>query len=287
MIELIPSKDVREYIKETSRTFIDFEKAAIIFNLYLPFYQMQHELKTIAENTKDNVLKAQLVERIEMDIENIEAFKLNIEGFVYSVNSYEYEKEPFVCGYFATADLAYDHGKRQGRKFDIEKYQIVGFNGSEAKKIKSYWNPYLFKTLESDKQVEEHEYGGDAVAKFCFDKKGTLRNFWSSEISHSDEKKLNMLFNPMRFENAYVDIPNPFEAGDIVKLTTNGGYGVVKTTQKEWKEYNEKMKATNCADFSDVNIIVDILLENGHIVHSHINPIFLEKYNHTKDQIIE
>ena len=104
-------------------------------------------------------------------------------------------------------------------------------------------------------------------------------------MSHSDEKKLDIIFNPRRFENAYVDIPNPFEAGDIVRLTTDGGQGIVMTSQKEWKEYNEKMKATNCADFSDVNIIVDLLLEDGHIVHNHINPIFLEKYDPTEDEI--
>ena len=33
MIDLIPSKDVREYIKKTGREFTDFEKAAIIYKL--------------------------------------------------------------------------------------------------------------------------------------------------------------------------------------------------------------------------------------------------------------
>lgn len=35
ILELIPSKDVREYMKETGRVFTDFEKAAIIYNLEL------------------------------------------------------------------------------------------------------------------------------------------------------------------------------------------------------------------------------------------------------------
>lgn len=57
------------------------------------------------------------------------AFKLfdeNKQGFVYATNTYEYLGEDCIIGYFASAELAYEAGKREGFAFKIEKFQIIG-----------------------------------------------------------------------------------------------------------------------------------------------------------------
>lgn len=67
MIELIPSKDVRECIVKTKRTFTDFQKAAIIYNLCLPFEKMTQALMELGNTTRDEKLKKQLNERMQYD----------------------------------------------------------------------------------------------------------------------------------------------------------------------------------------------------------------------------
>lgn len=112
----------------------------------------------------------------------------------------------------------------------------------------------------------------------CTRKEGTLRYFYSSEIERDAQEELERLFNTQRFENSYIDIPNPFEVGDIVCLTTDNGHGVVVTSQEDWRQYKEIMKNAKYKNFGDASIIVDFLMDNGHISHAHVNPIFLEKY---------
>ena len=92
---------------------------------------------------------------------------------------------------------------KQGVKFEIEKYLIVGFNGQEAKKIKGYLNPYLFEEKDIKECITEHDYWGHSEAAATYSKDGTLKYFWSSELERSDEENVSMSFNPARFENAF------------------------------------------------------------------------------------
>lgn len=278
MLELIPSKDVRKYIEQTGRTFTDFEKAAILYQLNLPFEKMQSELKRIMETTDDEMLKQQISERIEYNLSCVNYFKDNTEGYIYAVQSYEYE-EPYISGYFSNPDLAYSHGKKKKCKFDIEKYPIIGANGAEPFKPRAYINPYLFDSVEPEKYIEEQEYDGEYIASFHFNEDGILLDFCSSEMEYANQKVYLRVenFDPSRFENTYLDVPNPFEKGDIVKLTTDGSYGIVDTSQEEWNRYNEKIKLSEYADFVDSTITIKFISEDGSVDHEHINPMFLEK----------
>lgn len=270
MIELIPSKDVREMIEKTGRTFTDFEKAAIISHLGLPIKELHKNLKQIADNSQDRKLRNQIIERITYDDNCHRTFKENKTGFVYAVQVYKLKMEPYICGYFADADLAFKHGKNQGYKFAIRKYQIVGVNGHDAIKAKCYINPYFCTNLNPNEVIREFEYDGEYIAELIFDNQAKLRGFFSDEVENHDR------FNPDKFENAYIEIPNPFEKGDTVKLIGDDKCYIVRTSQKEWKSYNKKMKFSEYTDFSDASITVDLLRDNK-TSHAHICPIFLEK----------
>ncbi|MBC3804044.1 hypothetical protein GH808_06285 [Acetobacterium fimetarium] len=283
MIELIPSKDVRDFVVKTDWIFSDFEKAEIIYHMDLPYDEMKTELQKISDQTDDEMLKTQIIEHIERDQKCIQLFKENCEGFMYAVEVDEKDTpcESYICGYFAEADLAYTHGKKQGCKFDIQKYQIVGFIGREAIKPKGYINPYLFTDKNPDELILEYEYDGGYVAEFRFDKKGQLIGFYSDEVEITDQ------FDPSRFENAYIEVPNPFEEGDRVKLIETDLCGIVRTSQKEWKKYNEEMKTSDCADYEDVGIIVDFFMDNKKTTHGHFCPIFLEKVEENQNDETE
>lgn len=278
MKKLIPSKEVRELIERTGREFSDFEKAVLIYNGDLPYYEKLDMLKDLFKSTKDSTLKVMLEERISRDEEDIECFAKNTDGYVYILNSGEFSPEDFYCGCFVSEEMAYSYGLKLGYDFKIEKHLIIGFKETQPRKNKSYMNPYVFDTKELDELVSESESSSSRVASFYYTKEGILRYFYSSEIERAVQEELDRLFNTQRFENSYIDIPNPFEVGDIVCLTTDNGHGVVVTSQEDWRHYKEIMKNVKNKHFMDASIIVDFLMDNGHISHAHVNPIFLEKY---------
>lgn len=278
MKKLIPSKEVRELIERTGREFSDFEKAVLIYNGDLPYYEKLDMLKELSKSTKDSTLKAMLEERVSKDEEDSECFAKNTEGYVYILNSEEFAPEDFYCGCFVSKEMAYTYGLKLAYNFRIEKHLIIGFNETQPRKNKSYANPYVFDTKELDELVIESESSSSMVASFYYTKEGTLRYFYSSEIERDAQEELERLFNTQRFENSYIDIPNPFEVGDIVCLTTDNGHGVVVTSQEDWRQYKEIMKNAKYKNFGDASIIVDFLMDNGHISHAHVNPIFLGKY---------
>lgn len=85
-------------------------------------------------------------------------------------------------------------------------------------------------------------------------------------------------------EYAFIEVPNPFERGDIIRLVGSEDYGIVETTQKQWKkdlvkyQSDERQQKGLCEDFSDVQIRVVFLDNDGAFSHAHINPIDLELY---------
>ena len=283
MLDFI-SKDVREYMERNGLEFTDFEKAALIQNAGLPVLRRLELLEQLAEKTEDASLKENILARLASDRRDLELFRDNTEGYVYAVEALD-DKEPYICGYFAAADLAYAHGMKQGCKFRIEKYLIVGFNGRDAKKAKGYFNPNLMGEADMEECVEEYDYRGLPEAGAQYDKDGTLEYFWSAELERSDEENISRSFDSTRFENVFIKVPNPFERGDIVRLTTDPeGHGIVQSSQLEWQEFLERVASGRAkwVDFSDASITVDFLQDNGHIGHDHISPVFLEKFEPQK-----
>lgn len=87
MIELIPSKYVRDYYAKKGITFSDAEKAAILWNRYkLARTDVLSELKKLAEKTADEELKEQISERLEYEADMERCFADNEDGqYIYTV----------------------------------------------------------------------------------------------------------------------------------------------------------------------------------------------------------
>ena len=286
MLDFI-SLDVRGYMERNGLEFTDFEKAALIYHSGLPVLRVLELLERLAEKTEDALLKEQILARLASERLDMEAFRDNDGGYVYAVEALE-DDEPYICGYFAAFDPAYAHGMKQGCVFEIQKFQIVGFNGQEAKRSKGYFNPNLMDSPTVKECITEHDYCGFSEATARYGSDGTLEYFWSSEIERPDEEVISVLYDLSRFENAFIYISNPFERGDIVQLTTvRESHGIVATSQREWKKFLEQVKTwkKKNVDFSDASITVDFLQDNGKIAHSHVNPAFLEKFEPRKGDI--
>ena len=182
------------------------------------------------------------MERISLDREDLRAFQENTKGFVYVLEHADGE-----CRYFAAPDLAYAHGLKYDCAFSIKKYKI-------------------------------NEPDDLPAAGLCFTRNGILESFWSDEVESSLKGTTEKMFHPDRFENAFIPVPNPFERGDIVKLLSDGGHGVVSTSSEEWRDFLEKVNAgehSGC-DFIDASITVEFIDEG--ICHDHVNPAYLERY---------
>ena len=134
--------------------------------------------------------------------------------------------------------------------------------------------------LGIDDLTTKSEYSGDAVAEATYGKDGVMTYFYSSEIERPPEES-KIRYDPESFENAFINVPNPFEYGDIVRHTTDeNSHGIVSTSQAVWKRFLESANAgmRKGLDFFDSSITVNFLRDSGRIMHDHICPLFLEKY---------
>ena len=282
---LIPSKDVRELMETDGHTFTDFEVATLIFNGMQTYDEKRASLGELAETTTDMNLKAMIDRRLAYEDEEIAFFEEEKEGFVYLLNSCEFEPEDCYCGCFANAKLALEYGCKLGFDFSIEKHVVIGSKHNDYPKKRVYTNPYLQELKDWTSYVKEYESHDTVVAKFHYNKEGKLLYF-AADIERDLAEELEMLFSPARFENAYMEIPNPFERGDIVSVVGTDRQGIILTSQAEWEDYKVRMHQMTGKDFIDASITVDFLYEDGEFSHEHINPIFLEKVETDKATLL-
>ena len=87
-----------------------------------------------------------------------------------------------------------------------------------------------------------------------------------------------------RFESQYIDIPNPFEKGDVIRNLVNGKIYVVMTSQEQWEEFDKRRVALEgYVDYSDASVVIVPMEEynrygvEGFVDHEHVNPIYLER----------
>ena len=158
-------------------------------------------------------------------------------------------------GYFFEWEAALECGKQENAPFEIEKYLVDGMTAEDGSN-----NHY-------------------ADAGIRFNKDGEAVCFWNSEEMSGFDNK--------RFDEALIEIPNPFERGDIVKYKRNDGrefFGIVEGEREEWKkrlaQHLERVKEGDTyLDFSDLFISVGLLCEDGTFAFADdIMPLDLESY---------
>lgn len=277
----IPSSDVRRLITESHHIFSDWDKAAIIWNSMFPLQNKWESLQAIAEETTDDKLKEQILQRLTYDMDAYLTFKENAEGFVYTLSSYWMELNQVESPFFGNSGIARKEGCRigGGSDFSVEKHQVIS-EVTQIIKNRTIYSPY-FEAKES-LQLEQFDTGGVNIATCFYNGNGELMSIWTCELPKDQDLLVNSMNNE-RFENKYVVFPNPFEKFEKMRFIGD----VRKDKRAMWiGESNETWAARvkeACgnriyADYSDANIFVEYWDENrSEWGHDHITPIYLER----------
>lgn len=287
----IPSRSYVEYLKERGVSFTEFETAAILHQIKLPVETELSVYRELRDTVKDEKLRRQLAEEIDYIEAAFRIFKTGGEGVAYITFTYEPDYE--MIGIGANYETAYEIGVHEGQKFSIEKYALMTEYPKKPSVLKTYLNPNMLKEADKKECVSliEDDDLSRSLGTFTFGKDGTLLLFYSREADEGidDNTMLSMLYAPDRFTNAFIEYPNPFELGDVVKYARfrgeyEDGVGVIATSQADWKDFRERVKNGLYADQSDAAITVEWLQRDRSFSHSHNPPIFLEKAELDKTQ---
>lgn len=261
---MIPSETVRKFVLETGYSFTDMQRAALLYHSDLPLEEKHSRLEDLRDTTTDEGLRRQLTEYLDREKRAIQTFKENGDKrciYVLKVweNGGSHDGEYLACGYFFDWELAFEYGKKGNAPFQIEKYLVNGVS-----------------------EFEDGTRSHTSIADIHFDKKGNASFFSSCEIP--DDNEQTDWYEC--FENMFYNAPNPFEIGDVVRLVGTEEYGIVEVSQKQWKETLElyKQRGKFPPDYSDVQIRVIFLTEDGTFSHSHINPVDLELHQPGQEQ---
>ena len=259
---LIPSETVRQYVLDTGWTFTDMQKAALLYHSDLPLEQQYSWLRTLRAKTDNEGLRKQLTVYLDREEQGLQAFKENNDkSHIYALTIKNDDEDQYnqipPCDYFFDWELAYEYGKRKCCPFQIEKWGVQGAG-----------------------------VNSDHYAVLSFNRNGEIMEF-QDRASSSDDNDLKT--RNEHFEHILVEVPNPFERGDIVRFVDTEDVGIVETMQKEWKkdlaryQSDEWKQKGFCTDLLDVRIRVGFLNEDGTFSHRHIIPIYLEQYKPEED----
>lgn len=261
MIEIIPSKWMREYIKD-KKVFTDWEKATLIWNApNVMWVEIISSLKELSISTSDDLLRRQITERIDYERKALKLFGINYDKeYVYVVLDADHD----ACGFFADAEMARLYGIKNAKKWKKDYFRV------EKQLILSEDN--LLKLPE----YLENGYAGHEVSGVRYNNEGDILSIYSYEMPKEEKDKVDEQRRD-RFEYQFFKIPFGMEAGTIVKILNNGEYAVLESGEKEWNEYmsREEIKSSSC-DFSDIQTVVYVLKNDGSWSHKHVNPLFLE-----------
>lgn len=288
LTELIPSADIREHMQQTGRVFGDSEWAAILFNSNsLTPEEKTARLRELGGQTRDQVLAEQIRQRLALEEEMRDAFFRSTPGMFYMVSASEDRMIPM--GYYAGVEDAVQRGKREGVAFEVYKCRLIGTPDLPPPRKVPHGNPYLFKSEPISEEPELPDDGLDHcwAGYASFNEQGELYDVTSNEpTSVSMAEYVEMIFSPQRFENRYLELPNPFQRGDIIRVVSgirSGECGVVETSQEEWVRFNQRVKDGLVVDYSDACVTVEFLTGQGSFSHEHISPLYLERCRPGKD----
>lgn len=288
MFELILSDYMKDLFERKGFQFSDFQKATLIWNMPNQIWERKiAALKELAAETEDDALKGQIYDRITYEVMALRKFKENTNGrYVYVVES----DDSYSCGFFAEYSFALEYLKRYSEenktRCTLRKQLIVKEEEDMRVKSTGRWNLNIFKGV---KAVQYEEYEGHAAARISFEMNGEIREIYSYEMTEEQEHAVDE-FRKERFENHFMKIPFEGRKGAVVReislnnLVRKGTedwedktYGVLMTDTVEWEEYMHRIDDRNLyVDFSDVQVIVYFLTEQGIWVHHHVNPLYLE-----------
>lgn len=248
---IVPSKDVKAYIKENNIEFTLEEEATLVYLSRLDYDVKIAFLKKIAENcsNEDSKLKEEINARVAKMLAIKNKFFSQEENVIYTValhyNYYNsWDKESLV---FSKIDDA--------KKYLKEEVQDDNFL-EESPNILRITKTYI------DTNPEEYMYA-------TYDVDFNLKDIDTVSIKDFEEDATD-------FTCSFVEVLHPFRRGDLVKdINTDKVY--IVTYPKNDNEYfkdvekNKKFKEENKIDAFDIGLYVEELDENR-FIEAHILP---------------
>lgn len=257
---LIPSEYVRNYVSESGWTFTDSQKAVLLANGDLTLKEQHSCLQVLQENTSDHGLRQRIARFLNREELKFQDFKENKDKAYIYILMVKEEDIPYSSilptEYFFELDQAYECGRETNLPFMVKKYLV------EAQGITGQYDP--------EPTLLEFNKDGEAV-------------YFRGSLFGDDEESEDFC--------DFFEIPNPFEQGDIVKRIEEDEYGIVVTSQKEWKKSIERDKNLEKqypeADmgYVGITITVEFLNDDGTFSHAHVNPLRLERYQPKEDRM--
>lgn len=281
----IPSASYVAYLKEHDFSFTDFETASILHQIGLPPMEEIEAYRELLGETMGEKLRLQLKDEISWSLRLMDMFKAGGAHIAYITSSIDSDDDGML-GICANYEAAYELGLRSGEAFEIKKYRLMEEYPREPIMKKYYLNPYMSGSddwQENIKTYHEDDFSWD-IGTLVFRKDGVLSHMYSSEAEEgeNDAAIMERYYARDRFANAYIEYLNPFERGDAVQYVGSRNpedwrVGLVNTSQKEWTDFQTRIKNGLYADQSDASLTVEFLHKHGRFFHDHIPLIFLNR----------
>lgn len=259
MMELPISKDIKELYKKQNKEFTDSERATLFWNSMLSCNEKLTALKEIMESTKDEVLKEQIQRRLDIETEKEKLLMLRDSDYIHSVIL---DNGKSTDGVFHSVDAAISFGKENCEETFIIKKDLL------EDKVES--------ELDEDTLL-----GGEAE----FKKDGTIVDCW---CYHSRDMEVTIInaIEATDFEEAYIDVLNPFEYGDIVHIIGDSRPAIVVTSQEYWRNLKEHQKKSRFPqNYYSNSLTVEFLYPDGEFSHGHPDIWRLEKVTEWEDEM--
>lgn len=265
--ELIPSKDVVEYMNKQGRILTDSEKATLVYNHSGMGYDKKiKNLEIILEETKDEELKEQIVRRLAYDRCCLQKFYEREKDEIYILDVFIKDEQKWEeCGYYASGKVAVACGKKFKESFSVYKTKLI---------------------ME---EKEPDECCSKKTAALYFNAGGDMRDFYSTETeAYIEPEKVS-------FEYAYIDIPHPFKNGELVKIINNklreNEIYIVECNKDEVADENIRKQKLTFYDYSDASLRLAAMNSEAEFWHEHAKIADIEfatlEEDNLKKQVLE
>jgi len=247
---IVPSIHARNVL-HGKYIFTDFEKASLIWNHPLTTrVDKLNALEELADSTANQTLRKQISARIRYEDAAFKSFIENDKcNYIYVV----FDEERTASGYLSSYELARQFGIDMCKEYEMKCFSIE--------------KQFFFGKSE---YTAEEKYDGRECASCSFNARGELKSFYSNEV----RSRVNVNDN-VRFESRFFKIPPVVEAGTVARIIGEDTLVVTEDSNSDWKLYMEQADE-DYYDFSDIQMVVHELCDDGTLSHHHVNPLYLE-----------
>ncbi len=186
------SNTAKEFLKNENIELEDWQKAWIIYHSDYGITEKQDGLITIAKETKDELLRAQIGFVVGEEKERIAVITETDENAVYLLEEYYEKDDPVVRGCYDSFELASKMAEGLGSRYAISKMKLT----------------------KEDRGALLSDAHDAVIGSMVFSENGNLESIYGgySAISSWEDEHDSVLFH-----ERYYSFVHPFRLGDIVR----------------------------------------------------------------------